>query len=216
MALAFGAIGTVGTSQNGDSGPTVSGANTVGVVHVNNSAGTDSISAVTWGGVSMTKIAGLANAGGGFISSWWIANPSSGGTIVFTGGSSWRHVCWYYTGAKQTLQPDSSNTGSNGSTNSLSVATTVVAANCWLVYSGADGSGSRTDTGSNQTPTVRLSADAGGMFVADSNATVSTGSQTATITISGGAAPLTGIAFSLAPAVTVVNSRMFFAAAGLM
>lgn len=202
MAIAFGAISSV-TNASSITSVAVSGSDTVGFVSVNGDDGaSQSITAITWGGVSMTKIneVRMPSAANRWMSTWYVVNPGSSATIAFTGGTYWRAFSYYVTGAKQTGIPDSSNVGTTTGT-SISVATTVVASNSWLFLMKADGTGGQTDTPSNAVTTARLSADAGGLALLDSNGTVGTGSQTATDSISGSSTPLGGIAFSIAPAV---------------
>lgn len=203
MAIAYGGIGSVGTTQSSNTGPTVTGADTVGIVLVAGDSGADNITAATWGGVSMAKIGAVQVPGDRWISAWWVANPSSGGTLAFTGGSFWRSVGFYYTGASQVGQPDSSNTGTVSSNTSLTVVTTVVAPDCWAVLTGKDNGGGRTNT--STTGTVRLSTDAGGLTINDSNATVSTGSVNCNSTISS-SANMGAIAFSIKPPAAAVSS----------
>jgi len=204
MAIAFGGISAVSTSQTPTS-VSVSGSNTVGLVYVVGEATGDDITAVTWNSVSMTKIAVVKTPGGDrYISVWWIANPASATTISFTGGTFWRSFSSYYTGAKQTGQPDSSNTATSSASSAITVATTVVASNCWQIMFQKDGQGNTTYTASGVLTTVRADNDAGGIAIADSNGTVSTGSQSGTLTQSSGTANHGGIAFSIAPAASVI------------
>lgn len=206
MALAFGGISAVSTSQTPTS-VSVSGSDTLGIVCVVGDSAADNISATTWNGVSMTKVAAVQVPSDRWISVWWVANPASASTISFTGGSFWRSFSLYYTGAKQTGQVDSSNTGTSSATTVLTIATTVVEANCWYVMFHKDGAGGQTYTASGVLASIRANADAGGIIIADSNATVGTGSQSGTLTGTGSTGH-GGIAFSIAPT-TAVNSGFF-------
>lgn len=203
MAIAFGAISTVSTSQTPTS-VAVSGSDTIGIVYVSNNTPSAATTAVTWNGVSMTQIGSALQIPGGsaYLTVWWVANPASSSTISFTGGTAWRSFSMYYTGAKQTGQPDSSNTGTSSSSNTISVSTTVVASNCWLWMCMRDnGSGGVSFTPSNDITTMRANADAGDLAIGDSNGTVATGSRTGTMT---GSASVNNAAFvfSIAPAVS--------------
>lgn len=208
MAIAFGDKSAVSTSQDPTS-VAVSGSDTIGIVTVVGTTVTDDISAVTWGGVGMTKIAAIQNPADRWISTWWVANPSSGAAIHFTGGTFWRSYSFYFTGAHQTAPIDSFNTGSTVSANTLSIATTVVASNCWVIMTEKGGGG--TSTAAGVLTSMIVSADAGALAIGHSNGTVGTGSQTATIDQST-TVQLAGIAFSLAPsggapAVTVYSQN---------
>lgn len=198
MAIAFGGISSVSTSQTPTS-VSVSGSNTIGIVFVVGDTTADNISAVTWNSVSMTKIAAVQVPGDRYLSAWWVANPASATTISFTGGSFWRSFSFYYTGAKQTGQVDSSNTGTSTASAAITIATTVAAANCWYVMCQKDDSGGKTYTGSGVLASTRVDADAGGIAIGDSNGVVGTGSQSGTFTASGAGISHAGIAFSIAP-----------------
>lgn len=199
MAIAFGAISAVSTSQTPTS-VAVSGSDTLGVVFVAGDSAADNITAATWNSVSMTKIGAVKTPGDRWISAWWVANPASSTTISFTGGSFWRSFSMYYTGAAQTGQPDSFNTNTASTATVISVSTTVVASNCWLWMAQKDVTGGKTYSPSGSLASMRANADAGGIAIADSNGTVSTGSVTGTLTAAGNS-DHGAIAFSIAPAV---------------
>jgi hypothetical protein len=200
MAIAFGGISSVSTSQTPTS-VAVSGSNTVGFVYVVGESASDQITAVTWGGVSMTKIAAVQTPTDRYASLWWIANPSSSATISFTGGTFWRSFSFYYTGAAQTGQPDSFATNTNTASTSITAATTVVGSNCWLVMCQKDKTGGITYTAANSLASMRANADAGGIAIGDSNGTVLSGSRTGGMT-SGTSSDHGAIVFSIAEAVS--------------
>lgn len=198
MPIAFGGISTVDNASSQTS-VAVSGSDTIGFVAVAGDDTTDNITAVTWNGVSMTKIAAVKVPSDRWLSVWWVANPASSSTIAFTGGSFWRACSFYYTGAKQTGQVDSSNTNTSTGVAAISVSTTVVATGCWYVMFQKDGVGGTTYTPSGVLASTRLDGDAGGLAVADSNGTVGTGAQSGTLTQTAGTASHGAIAFSIAP-----------------
>ena len=204
-AIAFGGVSAVSTSQTPTS-VAVSGSNTIGIVCVNGDDSADNISAVTWDGVSMTKIGAVFIPGARWTGAWWVANPTSSATISFTGGSFWRSYSSYYTGAAQTGQVDSSNTGTSVASAAITVATTVVASNSWYVMCQGDGAGGQAYTPSGVLVTTRFDSDAGGLAMADSNGIVGTGSQSGTMTQGSGTTGHAGIAFSIAPYVAPVVS----------
>lgn len=197
MAIAFGAISSVSTSQTPTS-VAVSGSDTVGFVYVVGESASDQITAVTWNSVSMTKIAAAQTPTDRYSSVWWVANPASSTTISFTGGTYWRSFSFYYTGASQTGQPDSSNTGTSSSSTALTIATTVVSSDSWYVMCQKDSTGGLTYTGSGVLSSMRANADAGGIAISDSNGTVGLGSQSGTLTST--STNHGGIAFSIKPA----------------
>lgn len=194
MAILFGGISSVSTSQTPTS-VAVSGTNPVGFVYVVGDT-SDNITAVTWNGVSMTKIAAVQTPTDRFSSLWWVANPGSSSTISFTGGSFWRSYSFYYTVAAQTGQPDSFNTATFAASTSITIATTVVASNSWYVMCQKDTTGGITYTPSNALASMRANADAGGIAISDSNGTVGTGSITGVLS-SGTNTNHGGIAFSI-------------------
>lgn len=99
-----------------------------------------------------------------------------------------------YTGAKQTGQPDSTNTGGSGAATSFTLSTTVVATNCWLVGVLRDnGAGPSAGTGT----TLRVTFGTFAAIQVDSNGTVGTGSQSLQATV-GVAAAWSGIVASMA------------------
>lgn len=99
-----------------------------------------------------------------------------------------------YTGVNQSNTPDSSNKG--GAIGGVTVAVTVVAANCWLVAAG-ENDGSATVTWTAGVTTRQINSSYAGIVVADSGGTVSAGSNNITIN-NVGAVYL--VAASLAPA----------------
>lgn len=198
-AAVFGGVSSVSTSQTPTS-VAVSGSNTVGYVYVAGESASDQITAVTWNGVSMTKIAAVQVPGDRWTSLWWVANPASSTTISFTGGTFWRSYSFYYTGAKQTGQPDSSNTATSSNNTVITAATTVVAPGSVYVMCQKDNIGGETYTASGVLTNMRVNSDAGGIAIADSNYAVGINSRSGTLTGTSGTAEHGAIAFSVAPA----------------
>lgn len=94
----FGAATTSAGSTTG-TGPTVSGSDTIGIVTLHDSTGSGSNpSAVTWGGNSMTRLTPDADR---TVHVFYIANPSSGGTVSATWSPSHQHgmIMAYWTDA---------------------------------------------------------------------------------------------------------------------
>lgn len=121
---------------------------------------TDSITGVTYNGVSATLITSRASppTSGYYAKLYYLVAPSTGANNVVISSSSSGYVFGKsvsYTGASQTGQPDASTTGTTTST-SYTTSLTSIADNCWAVlYDAGDrqpvastGSTSRT-TGSN-------------------------------------------------------------------
>jgi len=128
----------------------------------------DTLTGVTYAGVSMTFINKVNATGTQFIYLYYLLNPtsgannlvtSSGGTLLGYGQAS------SYTGAKQSAQPDTSNTAVSASTTSLTCSVTTVADNCWLIgynYSNLPVAGGGT--------TFRSPGIGAVLFMMDSNA----------------------------------------------
>lgn len=199
-AIAFGAISSVTTTSNPTS-VALSGSDPLGLTFVAGESSSDAITAVSWNSVGMNKIRAVQTPADRWISNWWLQSPGSSTTIQYTGGTFWRSCSFYYTGCAQSGQVDSSASNTSTATTVISVTTTVVASNCWLVMCQKDVSGGKTYTPSNALTQSRLNADAGGLAIADSGGTVSTGSVTGTMTCTGNS-DHGAIAFSIAPVAT--------------
>jgi len=191
MALAFDSSGqqlNSGSTTNSFSFNNVAG-NLLIVGCVDDAISTIS---VTYNGVSMTSV-GSTNDGSGFVKVqlFYLMSPATGSNTLTatrttgTGGFAVHAVS--YSGAGTASQPDSFNTGSNSST-SLTVSTTVVNPNSWLVGIWTANSGSL----SAGTGATARGADSGasGQIGAtrffDSNGTVGTGSQSMTVNMTSG------------------------------
>lgn len=155
---------------------------------------TDTVTSVTYNGVSMTQINKTSFPGSGRqgVYLYYLINPATGSnTVLVTGGTGLGAAS--YTGAKQSGQPDAFASNSfSASPGTCNV--TVVGTGCWLVGALADPSGSES---AGAGTTIRAT-DANGLAFADSNGTVGTGSQTLTINYGGGSAGM--ISASIAPA----------------
>lgn len=174
-----------------------------------NVAGTDNVTALAYNAVSATTVGFVQKPSDRGQDLWYLDNPSTGShSIVPTATGFYAGLASSYTGCGTGI--DSFNTGTVplGSATSLTVSTTVVAANCWLV--GMMGDDSTAVSGGTGT-VVRIADTGNASAFVDSNGTVGTGSQSLQVTWSGshGAA---GVIASIKPFVTVtVNSGFFFA-----
>lgn len=173
-----------------------------------------SVSSVTYNGVSLTNIntsAGAGSAGGQKASLWYLLNPAVGAhNVVITPASS--GIVWgassSYTGVKQSGQPDSNNTNADpgpGNVTSLSQSTTVVGSNCWVVMFGLNDNGQTLSAG---TGSNLVSSGNNGASVFDSNGTVSTGAYS--MAYSGGSAHYAMAMASFLPAATANGNFLAF------
>lgn len=143
MAVAYDATskGTVGAGNSTLTfSHTITGANTilmVGVclVQTNGAA----ISSATFNGVSMTAVYNYAPSGTRSLAYFYLINPAGGAhniVVTLTGNTdiAFGAVGVSYNGVSQAAFPDSNNkVDSSAAVSSLSVSTTTVANNAWLV-----------------------------------------------------------------------------------
>lgn len=117
---------------------TCTGANLILFVTVDG----NSITGVTYNNVAMTEAIGIDNYGTGRRNSiWYLINPSTGSNNVVVTSSSSLYKSSFaisYTGAKQSAQPDAVNSDLNASANTITVSTTTVADNSWVVGFGTN------------------------------------------------------------------------------
>lgn len=136
--------------------------------------GTDNVTGVTYGGVAMTRALTFTNTAVGqryYI--YTLANPASGANnivVSLSGATNLYTRAGSYTGAIQsTSTPDSSNSlVSDGTSGNITVSTTTVADNCWLVGLGV---GSAADPDAVVSGVIRSGGDSGleGPSFVDSN-----------------------------------------------
>lgn len=176
-----------GTGSSATFSHTCSGSDRLLLVYTFNNGNSGDPTGITYNSVAMTKINTQATDGGGFkLTLWGLLAPATGSNSVVvtwaTGDGINNCTAFSYTGVKQSGLPDSSNTGSSASSSSISVSTTVVASNCWLA--GCTRSSNATQSGGTNASIVNACNSNGSQCVHDSNGTVGTGSQTATINVS--------------------------------
>ena len=209
MSIAFDAV----SSNLGGSGTNVTVSHTctgkylillagIQVYYVGNDA-TSVVSSVTYNGVSMTLIS-KTNVGGDNTQAsylYYLINPSTGSNTLSVSTSTsvtgLQVQGASYTGVNQSGQPDSYNTGNTSSP--LTISTTTVANNCWLVGTAASSSGATLNAGTGTT----LRSLAGRQVAFDSNGAKSpAGSYSLQCTSS---TPLGGVIASIAPFVYTLN-----------
>lgn len=137
MAIAFdiATVDSTGASSPSSSSTasTVSGA-TLGLVWIDFSNNASTVSSVTWGGVSMTKLSEQI-VGSQTFSLWAILNPASGVQTVVTTYTGSVPTCIFmmsYTGSSNTL-PTNVFTPVTGSAASISSPVTTLKDNSWVV-----------------------------------------------------------------------------------
>lgn len=190
MAIAFDTttLGGVGSSSWTH---VCTGSNLFLAVVVQDTAGgSNVISGVTYNGVSMTSNGTpTADSNGDKLWMFYLINPASGSNTVSisysSSGTFARGCSASYTGVKQSGQPDSHQYAlSTASGTSVSVVNNVVATGCWIIQGGGSASttvGSLNGSASRQS--VNGSGNFGGkLLFSDTNATVSTGNNTSTLT----------------------------------
>ena len=198
FAIAF--VTSAGTGNNNTPlALTVSGSNTF--LHVFTIGdNTDTLSGISYNSIAMTFINKIQNNSDRWTYSYGQVAPTTGTNNITVSGTSFNECgAMQYSGCAQTGQPDSSGTNvtaSSGAT--FSVATTVVASNCWTsngIYGGVWTSELSGSTGRSIT----------GHRLRDSNGTVGTGSQSLGFNCNAGNL-ICGITISIAPAVAVADT----------
>jgi len=217
MAIAFGAI--TGASNSGTSltfsSPNVSGSDTLGLVSFTRDVASNPVTNVTWNGTAMTFIDyqfdNFGANGSTGVGLWYILNPTAGVTnvVVSASNGSNRAKAAFYTGVKQTGQPDASNKGNvpNGTTN-LALTVTTVADNSWSILVGRDINGNALQSVSNATIRVPSTDNAIGFFDSNSDITPA-GNFTMTVKTASGSFPKNGVIASFAPAVSAPANNGF-------
>lgn len=175
---------------------------------------TDSITGVTYAGVSMTLIDKIASGApdGRWCYLFYLLAPATGANNVVVSSSLPDFIyansvsC---TGVKQTGQPDSHNTAPAVNAASITASTTTVADDCWTFSTfRTNDSAFPTVTSSPSGATVRRTGDSAGAEY-DSNGSVGA-AGTKSITLTYGASRfMAGVIASFAPAVSSVNSSFF-------
>ena len=170
----------------------------------------DSVTGVTYNGVSMAfvrKVVMLGGAAGQFIHLYYLINPASGSNTVTVTSSS--NLGGYvsavsYTGTKQTGQPDASNTGGSASTASLTTSLTTVADNCWLT-----GYSYHNATISAGAGTILRGGSLGVLQTIDSNGPKTPAGSYSLVTTVGAADFAGHVMLSIAPVTGTANSGFF-------
>lgn len=202
FAIAFGAEtqGSVsGSTTLTFTSPTVSGSNTFGALTVFTQ--TDlTISSVTWNAVSATSIAGVTNdSANERIEMWYIIAPAAGANnIVMTRSGATNAMngyASYYSGCKQSGQPDAFSNNHNSSISTWVQSVTTIANNCWTICNSRNGVGSFS---ASTNTTFRSTAAS--VVLADNNAAITPAqSYSMTMTFAGSPSEAYGQMFSVAP-----------------
>lgn len=180
----------------------------VGAV-TNEADNTDYVTGVTYNGVAMTRVDSFRSQGQGGTVMYMLVNPASGANNVVVSLSASKNIygaSTSYTGALQTGQPDSNNGNASDPVTTLTVNTTVVLANSWLVSVAGRKAGS-SDTIAASTNTTSRTVNSY-VAIGDSNGGQAAGARGQTWTLSGSNG-LAVINVSFSPVLDVSNG--FFA-----
>ncbi len=165
------------------------GSNLILLLWVATSGGfSNAVTGINYNGVAMTQITSQGGYGGNMYL-FKLLNPTIGSNtvdITLNGSFGIYSVSASYTG---TADIDSFNSDVNSGSGTITVATTVVASNCWLVGMGAGFGSGVSSVSLNRT--TRQNGSMGtnlGAGVGDSNGTVSSGSQSIIYTTNTGTA----------------------------
>lgn len=138
MAIAFDATNSgfsAGSQASLTISTTVTGSDTIGIVMASHDASTTmDITGITWNGSDMTNVNDNGNTSSNSNTSlWYILNPSSGDVVISVSPNRQLYgITLSYTGAKQSGQPDASNTADD-SASPYSISTTTVADDALVV-----------------------------------------------------------------------------------
>ena len=207
MALAYdaSASGNVNPGTSVTYALTITGTNTYLVTGVRiEDPVNDLITGVTRNAVAMTRDVRQPHvAATETVYIYSLVNPATGNVVVSSSGSiGISSVSASYTGAKQSAQPDSSAGVNAALATSITLTTTVVASDCWLVGFGGWAAGGSISGGSGTT--IRAQEGTFGNALGDSNGTVSTGAQSLILNKDSGSGNVTGAIISIAPFVAAV------------
>ena len=182
MAIAYDASsgGHTATTTNLTWSHTCTGTNRILFVGYRCSV-SGAVSGITYNGVAMTFIAQGGDNSSSYLGLWYLINPATGSnTVSITLSSAFiSGISASYTGAKQSSQPDSSNTRTASGTTSGNISTTIVVNNSWTVAISKAASSAITG-GVNSTN--RAQGDNNEMQFSDSNGDLSAGSKTMNMT----------------------------------
>lgn len=207
MAIALDAVSTP-TGNEGSGNLTVSHTCTGDdrILFVGFHTDADDVTSVTYATVAMTRVAtSVQVAGDKWCHLFYLVAPATGANNIVVSATTDTSIFGYgvsYTGAAQSGQPDSSATNAVTGTTSIALATTVVAEDCWLVCFAKNDIG---NFGVGAGTTARGGAQVN--QIADSNGTVSTGSQSLNLTYSSGDAA--GVVASFKPFVASATTSNF-------
>lgn len=178
------------------------------------------ITGITYNSVPMTQAAMAGPTSSRRVYAFYLINPATGthsvavtasGTCALNGWSA------SYTGAKQTGQPDATNSASHSSSTSESISVTTVANNSWIVGVFADDNGgthSATGSWSKLAQGAGGFTNAGGwngLSVYDTNGNVTpAGATTVGASSTAAAADTFIVGVSIAPAVAVNSNFLAF------
>lgn len=159
-----------------------------------NDGDSDVVSGVTYAGVSMTRYGTYSTTGNQRMTVYGLIAPATGTNnvvVTYTKSTEAGFCTVTYSDFGQVTQPDSNNTGTSGSP--ITLSTTVVTANSWLVSMIRFSS---SGTGTASTGTTSRSNAGVAFSVGDSNADKASGSQSMTWT---GAGTGYGLIISIKP-----------------
>lgn len=192
QVTAFTIVATGGTSISMGSS-----ANTVAFVFIVVAPGPIT-QAPTIGGTNMTAVGSGVTMQGVRVGQWYyMINPPTGAqTVAGNNVANYDNgACIVFSGIHQTTPVDSFGSATSQAS-PITLTTTVVATGCWLLGACNNDTGNTTAAGGSFDNTTRAGIST--VTMANSNATVGTGSQSGTFTLAG--ATFGGIVLSIAPA----------------
>jgi len=183
---------------------TTGGSDRIMFSHNTNDTSAQDNTVATYNSVSMTNIQS-ANFGGvgSWIFLWMLVAPTTGSNTYsssFTSNHQIDSLSIYYTGAKQTAQPDNSTSGFLGAANSFALTLTTVADNSWAMMSTLANTG--TLSGGAATTLRAFYANTANTALTDTNAAVTPAGSVTLTTANSTLAIYAGCMASFAPVPT--------------
>lgn len=165
---------------------------------LNDNANRATYNSVTSTFINKTTYPGVGRTG---TSADYLIAPATGSnTASFSASSNLMGLAANYTGMKQSGQPDASAVTTDTST-TITATVTVGVTGCWLLGLSSDSSGSSYANGTG----VKRVTSSDGAAIFDSNANVSTGSQSTNITVASAGWACVGVSFIEEPAAATVT-----------
>ena len=213
IAFDFSSSGSANPVTSVTVAHTCTGSDLLLIVGILTNDTTDKVTGVTYNSVAMTRLASYQSVTNNFFGfTYYLLSPATGANnIVASRSDSGLIGCMgaSYTGVSQSGFPDSHASGTDA-LGDFSATTTVVAANCWL-WANVRSNNNISGVGAGASTTIRQNVFTSVGVMADSNATVGTGSQSLNFTVNvGGETYWHAVSFEPASDITTTRDARLF------